>query len=247
MITRGVATSASRDAVFNTNELLENILLQLSIQDILTARHVNHHWNLSIVTSPRIKRTLFILQAPRYHFWVFDPQTEMLREYQAGDLARFGEEWGYRQNVALPAIANPIFFKENTAANKRSLVYRAKFCESVTLKAAPDLKNEVSIFHDMHLALPSPREVEFQIFYHRRKPKGKGKFFGDDCVRGKVANKYGVTLGDVIDAFLRVARKRAVNESVLDYVICERSSVIWMMGLIFPTEQEFEVVKALSI
>ena len=117
----------------------------------------------------------------------------------------------------------------------------------MTLKASPDLRNEVSIFHDMHLALPSPREVEFQIFYHRKKPKGRGRFFGDGCVRGKIANKYGVTLGDVIDAFLGVVKKRAGNEEALDYVICERSSVIWMMGLMFPTEEEVQVVKAISI
>ena len=117
----------------------------------------------------------------------------------------------------------------------------------MTLKAAPDLMNDVSIFHAMHLALPAPREVEFRIFYHQEKPKGRGKFFGDDCVRGKVANQYGVTLGDVLDAFLALAKERAVNEEPLDYVICEKSSVIWMMGLLFPTEREVEVVKALSI
>jgi hypothetical protein len=245
MVTRGIATSASRDGVFNTNELLELVLLHLSIEDLLTARHVNQHWNLLIVRTPRLKRKLFISQAPRYRFWVFNLRNEVLREYKAGDHRRFGPAWTDSQNVALPSVINPLLLKQNGPGIKGSLAHRAKYCESMTLKAAPDLKNQDSLIYEMYLCLPAPREVEFKLYYHKRKPKGKGKskYYGDDCIRGRVSNKYGVTLGDIIEKFLSTAGKCAVNEKVGDYVICERSSVLWLFGHIFPTEEEWDAVK----
>ena len=249
MVTRGVAASISREAVFNTNELLELFLRHLSMEDLLTARHVNQHWNLLIVRSPRLKQILFRRQAPRYRFWVFDLRTEALREYQPGDHRRFGLAWTERQNVALPSIINPLILKKNGPGIKGSLAYRAKYCESMTLKASPDLKNVNSLIYEMFLCLPAPKEVEFKIYYHKRKPVGSGKrkFYGDDYVRGRVCNKYGVTLGDIIDKFLSAAGRYALNESPQDYVICEKSSVLWLFGHIFPTDEEWDAVKMQTI
>lgn len=248
IVTRGVAASVSRDAVFNTNELLELILRHLSMEDLLTARHVNQHWNLLIIRSPRLKQILFLRQSRKYRFWVFDLRTEAIREYQLGDHKRFGPAWNNRQNVALPSIINPLLIKQNGPGIKGSLAYRAKYCESMTLRASPDLKNQDSLIYEMYLCLPAPREVEFKIYYHKRKPQGRGrvKYYGDDWIRGKVSNKCGVTLGDVIEKFLSAVEKHAVNEKVEDYVICEKSSVFWLFGHIFPTEGEWTAVKARS-
>jgi hypothetical protein len=100
----------------------------------------------------------------------------------------------------------------------------------------------------MFLCLPAPREVEFKIFYHRRKPVGnaKRKYYGDDHVRGTVSNKRGVTLGDLLEKFMESVEKRAVNDTLEEYVICEKSSVLWLFGHIFPTEEEWLDVKARS-
>ena len=246
IITRGVSTSMSRNAVFNTNELLELILLHLTIEDVLTVRHVDHHWNLLIVRSSRLKRHLFLRQKPSYGFFVFDRETEILRAFHGGDILRFGSAWADRQNVALPSIINPVIFKQNTAVSKGSLARRAKFCESMYLRASPNLKNMDSIMQEMFLSLPAPREVEFKIYYFRGKFKGRGIYRARDWVRGRVANKYGVTLGDVIDKFLVAVDRRAVNESPLEYVVCAKASVVWMMGHIFPTAGEWEEVSKLS-
>ena len=217
----------------------------LSIEDLLTARHVNQHWNLLIVRSPRLKQVLFLRQAPRYRFWVFDTQTKALHEYRAKDNVRFGEAWTNRQNVALPSIVNPLVLKKNGPGIKGSLAHRAKYCESMTLKASPDLKNKDSLIYEMFVCVPAPREVEFKFYYHKKKPRGKGKskYYGDDYIRGIVSNKCGVTLGDIIEKFLNTAGKLALNESAEDYVICESSSVLWLFGHIFPTEEEWEAVK----
>lgn len=251
-MTRGLAASAARDAVFNTNELLETICQELSIEDLLTARHVNHHWNLLITRSSRLQRCLFRMQGPRYHFWVFDTLTEVLREYQLGYDKRFGEAWVARQNVALPSTVNPLLFKANGPGIKGSLVHRAKYCESMSFKTTPNLKLTDSWMNNMFLCLPAPRDVEFCIFYHRSKPKGRAKFYGDGCIRGKVENIYGVTLGDVLDEFLQEARIKAAKrlgprELAEDYVINAESSVLWMAGHVFPTQEEFEQVKENSI
>jgi hypothetical protein len=218
------------------------------MEDLLTARHVNQHFNLLIVRSPRLKQVLFFRQAPRYRFWVFDVRTEALREYRGGDHKQFGQAWTNRQNVALPSIANPILLKQNGPGVKGSLEHRAKYCETMTLKAAPDLKNKNSLIHEMFLCLPAPREVEFKIFYHRRKPAGnaKRKYYGDDHVRGRVSNQCGVRFGDLLKKFMESVEKRAVNESVEEYVICEKSSALWMYGHIFPTEKEWVDVKTQS-
>lgn len=244
-MTRGLATSMSRDAVFNTNELLETILLNLSIEDLLTARHVNQHWNLLIVRSPRLRRKLFLLQAPKYHFWTYDRMTEDLREYAAGDSTRFGKTWTEHQNVALPSTVNPIIFKENGPGVKGSMVRRARYCESMYFKASPDLKKMDSLVNEMFLALPAPREVEFKFYYHRRKPKGRRSFYGNGCVKARVENKCGVTLAQLLDAFCQEAeKKRIMKESVEDYVICTHSSAVWMFGHVFPTQEEFDGIKA---
>lgn len=232
--------------MFNTNELLELLVLHLPIEDILTARHIDQHWNLVIIRSPRIQRSLFRMQAPRYYFWTFDGLTEDLRQYKAGDDKRFGQSWAERQNIALPSIINPIFFKDNGLGVKGSLIHRTKYCESMYFKASPDLENTDSLVHEMFLCLPAPREVEFKIHYHKKKPRGKGKFFGDDFVRGRVVNKYGVTLADVLERFLQAAEKHSIMESPKDYVICTLSSTLWMYGHVFPTAQEFVEVKKVS-
>jgi hypothetical protein len=250
IVTRGVAASIARDAVFNTNELLETILQDLSIEDLLTARHINQYWRLLIDQSPRLQRSLFLLQERQYHLWVFDRLTQALREYKIGDSERYGLAWTQRQNIAIPSIINPFLFKQNGTGIKGTLTHRAKFCESMTLKAPPSLKKPNSLINKMFLSLPAPRNVEYCFYYHRSKPRGRGKFYGDGCIRGTVENPCGVTLGEVLEAFLQVAKPKVaqrlgvVEDVVEDYVICKNSSVVWLSGQVFPTKGEFEEIKA---
>ena len=238
--------------MFNTNELLEIILQHLPIEDLLTARHINQHWNLLITRSPRLQRSLFLKQERQYHFWVFDTLTETLREYKAGDNKRFGLTWTERQNIAIPSIINPFLFKENGPGIKGTLIHRAKYCESIKFKASPSLKNPDSLINEMFLSLPAPRCVEYCFFYHRTKPRGRGKLRGDGCIRGRVENRYGVKLGDVLKEFTQAAKRKAAlrlgleKDSVEDYVICKETSLLWLSGQVFATKGEYEEIKASS-
>ena len=247
MLTRGVTTSFSRNAVFNTHELLENILFHLdSVEGLLTTRHINHHWNAVILTSPRLQSKMWLRPAPKHGFWVLDTRSAILRKYKVGDKERFGDEWAERQNIMIPAKVNPLLFRENTLEEKGCLEQRARVCESIRLKAAPDLSNLNSIYHKMLVAIPPPKVVEFEFWFNHDKKKktvrGKGKGCGDWYVRAKVKNKAGVTFGDVVRKFLA----KAAEEGSAPAEICVKGSAVWMLGVIHPTEEEVETVERLS-
>lgn len=59
-VTRSMTTDAARKAVFNTSELLENILLHLPIRDTIRARQVSHQFKDAIAASPAIQENIFL-------------------------------------------------------------------------------------------------------------------------------------------------------------------------------------------
>lgn len=80
MLTRGTTAAMARNAVFNTPELLESILLQLPQEDIVAARRVDKHFNAVIMTSPAIQRKLFILAEPVLTTWNWKDGAMALKE-----------------------------------------------------------------------------------------------------------------------------------------------------------------------
>ena len=99
----------------------------------------------------------------------------------------------------------------------------------------------------MLLCLPPVTTVQFAFYYYTGKPRSRrSRHYGDHYVRGRVENKRGVTFGDVIQKFLA---KAGVSGSALTSegcTICVQPSMIWMLGVIFPTENEVEVVESAS-
>lgn len=68
--TRSMTTDAARKAVFNTSELLENIISSLPPGDILTkVLRLSHQWETAVKTSPNIRNKLWMTscKAPAIH------------------------------------------------------------------------------------------------------------------------------------------------------------------------------------
>jgi len=63
MVTRGKTTSAARNAVFNTLELVEHILGFLTVPELIKARGANRYINAIITSFPTLGRKVFLLSA----------------------------------------------------------------------------------------------------------------------------------------------------------------------------------------
>lgn len=80
MLTRRITTAFARNAVLDTTELLEKIILELPMEDILNStKMVNKRWSCVIICSKSIQRKLFLYPEPQTNGWVFDTKTRELR------------------------------------------------------------------------------------------------------------------------------------------------------------------------
>ena len=90
MVTRGDAVSSARNAVFNTNELLEAIIMEIPSKTILTLRAVNKHFHEMVMSSPKIQRKLF-LKPEEEQTWASKNGEKVLKEAKDGELDEDGE------------------------------------------------------------------------------------------------------------------------------------------------------------
>ena len=60
MRTRGTSAAAARNAVFNTRELLEAILIELPTKDLWKVGHVCRAWKEAVSGSARVRRGMFV-------------------------------------------------------------------------------------------------------------------------------------------------------------------------------------------
>ena len=73
------AASASANQVFDTYELLENILLHLAIRDLLLSRRVSQQWQSLIKQSSRLQQALFLQAGPSLVCWQKQPKRHLTR------------------------------------------------------------------------------------------------------------------------------------------------------------------------
>lgn len=59
-ITRAMTTDATRQAVFSTHELVENIVSRLPQKDLFRYRRVSKHFKSAIEDSPTLQQTMFL-------------------------------------------------------------------------------------------------------------------------------------------------------------------------------------------
>ena len=233
MLTRGITSSHPRNAVFNTAELLENILLAVSPKDVVAARRVNHHWNALIITSTHLQRKLFLLPVKVQPLWTFDNNFAVFRKGPSGDEVPASEDCA----ILAPGILNSLLFKINSPEQKGSLAQRATMCETMRLLARPDLTKLDSIHHSMMVCMPPTDAVEFMFFYHKERRPFRS-VHGESLVRARVENKNGVRFGDVIHSFLAEVGPGMPGLPSDGYAIDVRRSKLWILGVVFPTEQE---------
>lgn len=146
-----------------------------------------------------------------------------------------------------PAQLNPLLFKENPPEHKGSLVERMGRCESINFLARPDLAKQKSICHQMFISQPPATEVEFEFYYEKQKLPGRGiRYWGDDRVRVNVLNDQGVRFGDLVHAFLTTVGPGTPDQPSCGYAVKVRPSRVWMLRVIFASEEEVASVERTS-
>ena len=244
MLTRRITTSYARNAVFNTAELLESILSELPLENIIAVRLVNKHWNAIIVTSPRIRRKLFLAPEPKYETWACDRKYQTIHKWRPDVVEHFGREWARRQYPITPATLNPLLFTREPEAERGTLMKRSEICESLRLLAKPDLANTTSIYRNMFVCMPPMTKAEFCFYYHvgervsRRRKRCVTHF-----IRLRVENRQGVRFRDILETFLLHTGNGTRGLLRDHYSISKVASRLWMLGAVYGTEEEVELVE----
>lgn len=184
MLTRGKALQMTKNAVLNTGELLEKIILHLPHQAQLRLRATSKLWNhivLTLVHKIEYVRPPTPVQGPERSLsktgtWVFDTRTQQLQTYDSVDsYIQKSQRWKRRQLHMRPSVINPHLF---TLGPFRShLLERAEKCESIRFADPLCLRllsnGQVEIARGnaawkMEIALcnPAVSQVHVMFFYH---------------------------------------------------------------------------------
>lgn len=164
--------------VFATCELLEHILLHLSIEDVITARGVNNYWKDTISTSPSLQVKLFLTADPATIHHLHESSVE--RDEPSKDALRDKKKFK-------PARLNDTLFNKLDQLEHPS---------SFQLRREPDLRKVNSVYRNMLICQPPPSRVEFYFYYRERSDRlGMFRF------SGVAKNKDGVRFGDLLRAF----------------------------------------------
>lgn len=136
-----------------------------------------------------------------------------------------------------------MLFEGQPGYERGNLNGRILDCELIHFKEAmPSLSKQKSIYHGMFLTQPPTKQVEVELWYSKKNPNTSQKF--RQCkVRNPepVEENGGVTFG-----YLLSKCKNALgNETYIrDCVIkLYGKTVLYMGGVVFPTEAEVAVVK----
>lgn len=195
----------ARVAVFETVELLEQILLHLPMKDLLLKSRVCKHWQNAIIGSLCIQRALFMKPEPTGCVMRFRlPDT--LNKISEDDPIRFwyGQKGGHDFQLA---YLNPLLVEQKEHPEYQVLLDRAEEGMIEKFTALP-IKNCIDIkscgsWQRMYLTQPPETTIRYVIprtnFRIRTAP---------------VLSLGGVTMGEVIDSassFLKRKRNRVLD------------------------------------
>jgi hypothetical protein len=245
MSTRGFTCSVARNAVLNTQELLEMIFTKLSIADLLTVRQVNHHFKAVINTSPKLQRKLFLAPIPVKYVWACDLKTAEIKPMPPTTLVT--GQWRKDNNVFIPTTINPFIFKEKSNKQMGTFMSRAVYCEAFFFTARPDLRllDERSLVGKMFVCNPPTDEVVLRFVYGDRPPAGSGmRVQYSRRLRVKIERKEGVRVKDVVEGFVKYADSavgwgKSGEGWKLDLV----KSFVWVKKMIFASEEERAMIE----
>lgn len=262
MTTRGITKLMTKNALFNTGELLEKIITHLPPEALVTLRGVNKTWNHIILTLPVTRRALFLEAEPVSHeFWVYDQRSRVLQPYEPSMLDVYGTAWRDRQSYCRPTELNPLLFSRdkdfNTGEEKIAPLHdRARTCESLRFIGRPDLNIPLgsSLHHDMFLTQPPVSTVEFVFHYQDRNLRRQRIYAPLQVKRIRVRQPGGVRFRDLLQAFIDAANSglRPAGYGSPDFAVRVKGSpvtkkiaAVWMLGAIFVSEEEEKRIEAM--
>lgn len=228
MTTRGTSTAAARSAVFNTQELLEAILVALPIKDLWKVGRVCRAWKASVEGSVKARRGMFLAVVkvrPTLSFSLQACQAILTPRSQKHTLLTFSRpdqtlilaqlagppsipdpfDAGNRRTTITTSTLNPLLFTPLTTPLRPSLVDRSQMCE--TLSFARSTLDFAGAWHDkpemgkMLIANPSPNSIEIEIAFtlnNRPRPLMNGTPRSLYPERHAVTSATGVTWADIL-------------------------------------------------
>lgn len=260
-----MTTDAPRKAVFNTTELLENILLHLPIRSILTAQRVCRQFKELVDTSIHLQTALWMrtknVEQTWFHQVTFASQPGPgiflgVTRNQAFTAKDPTSPW-MKHTELIPAELNPALLRsfelpEEDAAQRLGDGEYAQFL------SPKDLANKQGSWRKMYLTDPACKSIEGLL---------RGLLPGRPscCVWGhrkRVSDSKGLTLGAIVDHMLTTTggsvvvgsggNHRRFDDAVLGQAILHEeresgrkarlvlNSDIYFPGMIIPSENEWK-------
>lgn len=198
--------------MFDTVELLEQILMKLPIEDAIRLRQVNSSWNDTVIVSASsdMKHRLFLSPGPPTELWGYSIIRAAIVQYNP----RYPFEC---PTGCMRSILNTAVFerkKWNSAPVDHMILG-----ETIDFKRIPNLGHDRSIFGNMLLCQPPATTVEFKICY-----RISGTFKANDpqdagFVKGEINEDSGVRVRDVLEVVSKNMPAADIHgEYVLDIV-----------------------------
>ncbi|KAM3421452.1 hypothetical protein BST61_g1845 [Cercospora zeina] len=263
MVTRRITKLMTNNALFDTGELLENIIVCLPAESLIKLRVVNKMWNHIILTLPETRRTLFLDAEPvRSDFWVYDRRNNILQPYVSSMLEVHGTDWVDWQSYCRPTVLNPLLFareKDSKTHEEKvpDLHDRARTCESLRFVARPDLNRPLgsAFHHEMFVTQPPVSSVEFVFFYHDRALRRQRIYAPLEAKRVRIHQTGGVRLRHILKTFVAAANAglRPAGYGLPDFAVrvkgtekTKKLAAVWMLGAIFVNKKEQRQVEEMK-
>jgi hypothetical protein len=271
--TRSMTTDAARQAVFNTSELLEQIILHLPMKNIFGIQRVCKHFNEVIVTSPEIQiKHLVRLQGDRpKETWVKTTLKGTRNGHQEDVRFRKVEanEVAGRRGFYTPAALNPLLEMMPQDSPFRLAKWWSTspdWCEAVTMNFSQGHLGSHPSFLKTYITDPPCQKAEAQLVAHYLiNPNDDPK---EESVRGtvtgdEVTSDQGLTIGDILlahgdidvclhatglgDAYTTDGQLEDVSQEIAPMVMEDGLSPILTLQLLdaaIPTEEEWRAVSS---
>ncbi|KAK6387975.1 hypothetical protein LTR65_008293 [Meristemomyces frigidus] len=189
--------------VYETAELLEHILLQLpeSPKDLLRAQRVSKTWKATIDHSPKLQRRLFL--APdlqdAHRAWHVDGVTWKVTEAPRARGATYANaDFKFESKLRFLARYNPLIF-EPPVNRRRNRGLGSHTCLHFLLQGNKGLSivPRDAIHRKMFLTAPPTKRLLLNYTFKR--------VAKTECFTTRISNEGGVTFGDLVDDYMRVA------------------------------------------